>query len=73
MNKPRYLNTIESEGNLPSQVVNTRQNTRNNKNELSKRSIHSLESLHSQEEAQGGAGPNSVQKMKAVDGSTIKT
>ena len=22
-NKPRYLNTIESEGNLPSQVVNT--------------------------------------------------
>jgi hypothetical protein len=41
--KPRYLNTIESEGNLPSHMFNNRQEQL-----MSQRSIHSLESLKSE-------------------------
>ena len=48
MIRPRYLNTIESEGNLPSQCFNTRQDTLNRIKDLSRVSIHSLESLKSE-------------------------
>lgn len=45
-----YLNTIESEGNLPTQQFNSNQiGTRGNRdNDLSRHSIHSLESLKSE-------------------------
>ena len=47
---PGYLNTIESEGNLPTQQFNSNQiGTRGNRDaELSRHSIHSLESLKSE-------------------------
>jgi len=46
-----YLNTIESEGNLPTQQFNSNQiGTRGNRDngDLSRHSIHSLESLKSE-------------------------
>ena len=52
--RPRYLNTIESEGNLPSQQFNNRGEqlqsllSKASNNQLSQRSIHSLESLKSE-------------------------
>ena len=52
--RPRYLNTIESEGNLPaSQFHNRGQNhqsivSKASNNQLSRRSIHSLDSLRSE-------------------------
>jgi hypothetical protein len=46
-----YLNTIESEGNLPTQHFNTNKDEveGHNFNDISRHSIHSLESLHSEE------------------------